>query len=94
MKFPYLVKHNGVYYPIGADVPIEEENGGGMNTPAEDSSGKADEVKEDVVTKEGKYTEEDLNVPFFSLKALAKKEGLEIPEKAKTKDLKKMLRAL
>ena len=100
MKFPYLVKHNGVYYPIGTDVPIEDENGG-LNPPV-DASGEADvvdeptiEVTEDVKeTKEGKYSEEDLNVPFFSLKAMAKKEGLEIPPKAKSSDLKKMLRAL
>ena len=105
MKFPYLVKHNGVYYPIGTDVPIEDENGG-LNTPV-DASGEADvvveptiEVKEDVkeikedAPKGRKYSEEDLNVPFFSLKALAKKEGLEIPPKAKSSDLKKMLRAL
>lgn len=23
MKFPYIVNHNGVYYPAGADVPVE-----------------------------------------------------------------------
>lgn len=23
MVFPYTVKHNGVYYPAGTDVPVE-----------------------------------------------------------------------
>lgn len=101
MKFPHMVKYNGVYYPIGADVPIEE-NGGGMNTPAE-PSGKVDKVKEDkkIVKEEPKeadktrkYSEQDLDVPYFSLKALAKNEGLKIPDKAKSSEIKNMLRAL
>ena len=98
MKFPYLVKHNGVYYPIGTDVPIETPSGG-VKTPAKAVSGKVDiEVKEDVEEvkedKKPKYTEKDLDVPYFSLKAMAKNEGLKIPDKAKSSDLKKMLRAL
>ena len=24
MKFPYIVNHNGTYYPAGADVPVGE----------------------------------------------------------------------
>ena len=88
MKFPYLVKHNGVYYPIGTDVPIEE--GGGMNTPAE-SSGKVDEP----VEPEGsKYSEDDLNLPYMKLKALAKKEGLKVPNTAKAEEIKEMLRGI
>lgn len=104
MKFPYHVVHNGVSYPIGTDVPIEETNGGGLNAPVVDVSGKADEVKDDkpevkddvkpekVETR--KYTEEELDVPFFSLKAMAKKEGLTLPEKAKASEIREMLRAL
>ena len=108
MKFPYLVKHNGVYYPIGTDVPIEDENGGGMNTPAVDTSGEADvveeptievkddveEIKEDVAPKGHKYSEDDLNVPIFQLRALAKDAGLKVTNKAKAEDIKEMLRAI
>ena len=99
MKFPHHVRHNGIDYPIGTDVPIEVE------TPAVKAgasvSGKVKkEVKEDkAVIKEEepkgrKYSEEDLDVPYFSLKALAKKEGLKIPDKAKAGEIKDMLRAL
>lgn len=99
MKFPYHVRHNGIDYPIGTDVPIEVE------TPAVKAgasvSGKAKkEVKEDKkvvtedTTKGRKYSEEELDVPYFSLKALAKKEGLKIPDKAKAGEIKDMLRAL
>ena len=102
MKFDYLVKHNGIYYPAGTDVPIEENNGGGK-APVK-SSGKVDKVKDDkVVEKETdnaikdekrKYTEEELDVPYFSLKSMAKKEGLKIPDKAKASEIREMLRAL
>ena len=99
MKFPYKVRHNGVDYPIGADVPIETKVSEGVKAPAPLVSGKVKkEVKEDVVLKEEeksrKYSEQDLDVPYFSLKALAKKEGLKIPEKAKAGEIKDMLRAL
>lgn len=101
MKFPYKVRHNGVDYPIGADVPIETKVSEGVKAPAPLVSGKVKkEVKEDnVVIKEEepkgrKYSEEDLDVPYFSLKALAKKEGLKIPDKAKAGEIKDMLRAL
>lgn len=99
MKFDYLVKHNGVYYPAGTDVPIETTSGEGVKAPAGDVSGKDlvkdDEVLDkDLVKNKRKYTDEDLDVPYFSLIALAKKEGLNVPDKAKTGDIKKMLRAL
>lgn len=93
MKFPHHVRHNGIDYPIGTDVPIEVE------TPAVKAgasvSGKAKkEVKEVKEEKGRKYSEEELDVPYFSLKALAKKEGLKIPDKAKAGEIKDMLRAL
>lgn len=99
MKFDYLVKHDGVYYPAGTDVPIETTSGEGVKAPAGDVSGKDlvkdDEVLDkDLVKDKRKYTDEDLDVPYFSLIALAKKEGLNVPDKAKTGDIKKMLRAL
>lgn len=99
MKFDYLVKHNGVYYPAGTDVPIETTSGEGVKAPAVDVSGKDlvkdDEVLDkDLVKDKRKYTDEDLDVPYFSLIALAKKEGLNVPDKAKTSEIKKMLRAL
>ena len=40
MRFTHLVKHNGIYYPAGAEVPIEETNGGGKDAPAVDVSWK------------------------------------------------------
>ena len=85
MKFDYLVKHNGIYYPAGSDVPVEETRGG--QKPAPVASGKVDD-------KPRKFTEEDLKLPYMKLKALAKKEGLKVESTAKAEEIKNMLRAL
>ena len=88
MKFDYLVKHNGIYYPAGADVPIEEtKKSEGVKAPAPLVSGKVDD-------KPRKFTEEDLKLPYMKLKALAKKEGLKVESTAKAEEIKNMLRAL
>lgn len=96
MKFDYLVKHNGIYYPAGADVPIEEtKKSEGVKAPAPLVSGKVDEVKEDVKEEKArKYSEEDLSLPYMKLKALAKKEGFKVENTAKANDIKEMLRSL
>ena len=87
MKFDYLVKHDGVYYPAGTDVPINETNGGGTKAPAVDVSGKVD--------KEGsKYSEEDLDLPYMKLKSLAAQEGIKLDKTAKAEEIKEALRAL
>lgn len=88
MKFPYLVKHDGVYYPIGTDVPIEE-NKGGEKIPAPVASGKVE-----TENAGRKYSEEDLDLPYMKLKALAKKEGFKVDNKAKLVEIKEMLRSL
>ena len=92
MKFDYLVKHNGIYYPAGTEVPIET-NGGGDKAPAVDVSGKVEKpkVKE---PKSKKYTEEDLNLPYMKLKSLAIAEGFKVDKSAKAEDIKEMLRKL
>ena len=40
------------------------------------------------------YSEEDLNLPYMKLKALAKKEGFKVENTAKANDIKEMLRSL
>lgn len=92
MKFDYLVKHNGVYYPAGTEVPIET-NGGGNKAPAVDVSGKVDEPKAEK-PKSKKYSEEELNLPYMKLKSLAIAEGFKVDKTAKADDIKEMLRTL
>lgn len=103
MVFPYLVKHDGVYYPAGTDVPIEEtKSGGGNKTPTVVVSGKVDEKKVEKKdeffkaepAKTRKYTEEDLKLPYMKLKALAKKEGFKVENTTKAPELKDMLRSV
>lgn len=80
MKFNYLVKHNGVYYPSGTDVPMEEKPTTTKKVVG-DSLGKG--------TK--KYNEENLPTNMMSLRSLAKKEGLSFSNVTKMKELKAML---
>ena len=102
MIFPFEVKKNGVYYPAGTDVPIEEtKSGGGNETPTVVVSGKVDEIveKKDEFfkvepAKTRKYTEEDLKLPYMKLKALAKKEGFKVENTTKAPELKDMLRSV
>lgn len=91
MKFNHLVKHNGIYYPAGADVPTEEtKKSEGVKAPAPLVSGEVDEKP--VASR--KFTEEELSLPYMKLKALAKKEGLKVESNAKANEIKEMLRAL
>ena len=105
MKFDYLVKHNGIYYPAGTDVPIETD--GGEKAPVA-VSGKVEETVEKkekqpeqpaaaetpADEKKRKYSEKDLEMPYMSLKSLAKSEGFKVPNTAKADDIKEMLRTL
>ena len=96
MIYPHLVKFNGVYYPAGTDVPNEAKNGEGVKAPSVEVSGKV-ETKDEPITepvKGKKYTEEDLNLPYMKLKALAKKEGFKVENTMKAKELKELLRSV
>lgn len=90
MKFTHEVKHNGVYYPAGADVPIETKESEGVKAPAPLVSGK--DTNSDNAEKKKKYTEQDLaGKKFFALKGMAKAEGFSVPNDAKSDEIKKML---
>ena len=92
MKFTHLVKHNGVYYSAGEEVPIEETSGGGKS-PAVNVSGKV-ETEKVIPSRGNKYSEEDLKLPYMKLKAMAKKEGFKVESTAKSEDIKNLLRSL
>lgn len=92
MKFAHLVKHNGIYYPAGTEVPIET-SGGGVDAPAVEVSGKVDEPKAEK-PKSKKYSEEELNLPYMKLKSLAISEGFKVDKSAKADEIKDMLRTL
>lgn len=63
MKFDHAVKYKGVYYPTGAEVPVEEK-------PKDTEEVKADEVKEED-TKES--TAEEVKEEVKEAKAETKK---------------------
>lgn len=104
MKLEYRIKHNGVYYERGEEDP--RESNGGVKSPAVVDSGKVEteKVMEDEIQKRSdavwadfdkktrKYSEDDLNLPYMKLKALAKKEGFKINNTAKADEIKALLR--
>ena len=101
MKFDYLVKHNGIYYPAGTEVPTGSKKG--VAKPLSSQPGKVDTkpeiqkesaVKESVKEKERKYSEEELNLPYMKLKSLAIAEGFKVEKSAKADEIKDMLRTL
>lgn len=59
MKFPYIVRHNGIDYPIGADVPMGEK----VNKVVAEK--KEEKEVDDVVVhdepKEKVYSRTDIN---------------------------------
>lgn len=61
MKYNHAVKYNGVLYPTGADVPVEdkkEDVGTEINSGTANKNLDDDEVKGD---KEAAETETDIN---------------------------------
>lgn len=94
MIFPFEVKKNGIYYPAGTEVPTGFK--GAEKPPKEPGKvetkvGKDDSEK---VLNERKYTEEELNLPYMKLKSLAVSEGFKVDKKAKSDEIKEMLRSL
>lgn len=98
MIFNHLVKHNGVYYKAGEDVPVEVGASTGAFTPS--FSNAEEEVETEVVTSkeetpiastEKKYTKTDINrLSTAELKVLAKENGID-GSKSSGAELKKML---
>lgn len=76
MKFPYLVTHNGIEYPIGADVPIEETAPSKKEAVIETvEETKAEEPTEETAFA---YTKTDIKrMASADLKKLAKEYGID-----------------
>lgn len=86
MKFDYLVKHNGVYYKAGEDVPMEDKPSVGASIPKKDKEPieevvKAEEkvvIEEPVEETSKAYTKTEINrLSTADLKSLAKENGIE-----------------
>lgn len=94
MIFPFEVKKNGIYYPAGTEVPTGFK--GAEKPPKEPGKVETKEEprKDDSEKVERKYTEEELNLPYMKLKSLAVSEGFKVDKKAKSDEIKEMLRSL
>lgn len=81
MKYPYMVKHNGEYYPAGAEVPVGD-------APV----AKDDLVAEDKKSAEKKLTRaEIMTMKKADLIELAKKNGIKNADEMIGSELKNAL---
>lgn len=89
MKYDHLVKHNGVFYPAGADVPVVED-------AAENADTGAAEKNEEAAGQEhkgnNKYNKSDISrMNVEELKKFAAELGLEVTEESTGKALKEQI---
>lgn len=85
MKFNTLVKHNGVYYPVGTEVPIGE-------TTVENKPTETKEIETVKVVNEHKYSKSEIQLmKVDDLRELAKSIGMENVEETSGTSLKKAL---
>lgn len=87
MKFDYLVKHNGVYYQIGEDVPIGDNAPVGASKPVEKVTEKVEKIEKpieepieikEVVPQTQSYTKTEINrMSTAELRELANKNGID-----------------
>lgn len=94
MILNYRIKHNGIDYPIGTDVPLEDIVQGETSTKKEikEPIKVVEEVIEPVIAevKEKEYTKTEINrMSTADLKALAKERGLD--DTLSGSELKKVL---
>ena len=80
MKFPYSVKHNGVWYNPNEDVPMDEP--ASVKKVVEPKKA-VEEVKveepavEETIKEEPTYTKTEINrMPIVELRRLARKHGI------------------
>lgn len=77
MKYPYIVKYEGVIYPAGTEVPVGEKN-----TPK----------KDEILEKSHQYSKTEIQrLSTAELQALATKEGIEKASEISGNQLKKIL---
>lgn len=75
MILNYKIKHNGIDYPIGSDVPLEDKLQGATSTKAEVK--EPEKVVETVIAEEKKYTKTEINrLSTKELRELAKTVGI------------------
>lgn len=83
MKFDYLVKHNGVYYKPGEEVPCGDKPHEVLTSPTEKVEEKVEvkpieeTIKVDAETETKKYTKTEINrMSTSELRNLAKSLGI------------------
>lgn len=102
MKYPHCVKHNGIYYPAGAEVPAgtspkaEEKRVEEKSVVAEVKTEKAETKKAEVINESiGEFKITDTKIRTMKAedaKNLAYSLGLEFQPDSTNQEIKTMLR--
>lgn len=89
MKYDHLVKHNGVFYPAGADVPAVEDAAENTDTGAAE---KTEEAAGQEHKGNNKYNKSDISrMNVEELKKLAAELRIEVTEESTGKALKEQI---
>lgn len=103
MKYNYLVKHNGIYYQAGEEVPDGKETKSVSVAEVIENTKKVEPEKkeepkfdvselEEVKEEEKKYSKTDImKMPKGTLETLMNQNGIEITEDMSNADMKKAL---
>lgn len=82
MVFDHMVKYNGVYYPVGADVPMGDK-------PVVE---KKIEAKVETVTTNATIKEEIASINnVMKLRKIAKENGVTVPSTASLAEIKDLI---
>lgn len=86
MVFDYAVKYNGIFYPVGADVPMGEEK------PVVKTEKKVvdEPIKEEATTKISKADVEAVN-NVMKLRKMAKDNGVAVANDMSASEIKDLM---
>lgn len=92
MKYDHLVKHNGIYYVAGENVPDSSPNALDSDVVEETRDDESDDIVKKDVDNTPEYSRSDISrMAVADLKELAPKLGIEVTEESTGAKLKEQI---
>ena len=92
MKYPYIVNHNGEWYPAGTEVPEDVDVDKVVAEVAAKMLGEKAEEESKEESEAKKYTKSEINrMNAQTLRKVAEEFGIEDPKEYTSSELKEML---
>ena len=92
MKYDHLVKHNGIYYVAGENVPDSSPNALDSDVVEETRDDESDDIVKKDVDNTPEYSRSDISrMAVADLKELAPKLGIEVTEETTGAKLKEQI---